>query len=78
MVVERRGALEPFEDPVEISRRDSRAVVADLDDRPVSVAREGERDGLARAVLEGVGQDVHDDLLHPEAVPVSDDGPGIW
>src|SRR5262245_7537582 len=64
----RRSAFEVLEDARLILRRDSDAVIADPENRQVSVFANPELNGPARAVFERVGKEVHDELLDLVAI----------
>src|SRR5579883_553842 len=69
VVADRRHALEPLEDPLERVGRDPDPVIADRQARDAPVARDRDEDGLAGAVLDGVPDEVRDDLVDAEPVP---------
>src|SRR5688572_24967815 len=72
-MTQRHGALEPAEDPAQRLLLDADAVVRDRDpDRPVAVLGL-DLDRLALAVLDGVGEEVREDLLDAEPVPAAGD-----
>ena len=71
-----RGALEAPEDAFVVVGGDAQAPIADRDDRAVVLARDADVDRLAVAVLDGIRQEVRDDLIQPAPVPSSHDGGG--
>src|SRR5512138_1342634 len=58
------GALEALEDPRLIGLGDAHAVIADDEQRAVAQAAHDDVNGGPGAVLERVGQEVDEDLLH--------------
>src|SRR5439155_25161226 len=66
----RHRALEAAEDALAIDRGDPDAVIGDDDADDAALARGGDANGLAATVLHGVVEEVGDDLIDAEAIPV--------
>jgi len=67
------GALEPVEDARQVLGRDPDPVVADCQLKAGRVSLERDIDGLSGAELEGVREEVGDDLIESRAVGADDE-----
>src|SRR5437867_2262541 len=63
--------LEPLEDARLVLGGNSDPMVADEEPRGRNVASDIHLDGMARPVLDGIGEQIHDDLFHAQAVPLA-------
>src|ERR1051325_10354839 len=68
----RYRALETTEDPVTVLGRNADAVVPYRQPRQPVRLLDGHLDGFARTVLDGVGNEIRDDLVDAHAVPVAE------
>jgi len=68
------GALEALEDTGLVLGGDADAVISHGEEGDLSVLDDGHLDGVVGAVLDGIGEQVGDDLLEAETIPAADDG----
>ena len=69
----RRRSLQALEDLRQVRRGDAHAVVPDDEARPVGLAPDADLDRVIFAVLDGVREQIRDDLVDAHAVPSTDD-----
>src|SRR5215468_839927 len=74
VVAHRHRALERPEDRLALGRADPETAVADHQRRPAIGGGDGDLDRPTEPELEGVGEQVGDDLVDPDAVPATDHG----
>src|SRR5206468_10010097 len=65
-VSRRDRALEALEDPILGLGGDADAAILHRDDDAIVLAADGDRDGLPPAVLQGIGDEVGEDLIEAE------------
>jgi hypothetical protein len=71
----RHRPLEPREDALEVGLGNPDAIVLDGERRAFASARDHYLDRSARSVLDGIGEQVFEDLLEASAIPVTPERP---